>query len=430
MKTILQYILAQLSKSVVRKYQPQIIGITGSVGKTSAKEAIYTVLSSRWNVWKSQKSYNTEIGLPLTIINATNQYRDVVGWIREVFKAAGFLFKTKPYPKMLILEYGVQNPGDMDVLLHIAKPNVALVTSIGDTPVHIEFFKNADSVFLEKIKLIKCLRKSDYALLNCDDRRLANAKKFSKAEVIFYGFDECADMRVENLQLRITKDAQLGDIPDGISFKLSYQGNSVPVRLHDTFGIPQAYAAAAAACVGMLFGMNLVEISEALSSSYKPPAGRLRLLKGIKKSFILDDTYNASPDSMRAALDTLKNLPGIRKIAVLGDMLELGEYTEQAHRDIGRLAAQYVDFIFAVGPRSTIIIDEALAAGMPRSKVFHFDGSVEAGRALDPFIQKGDLVLVKGSQGMRMEKAVKEVMAHPERAEELLVRQDEFWRNK
>ncbi|MBI3631129.1 MAG: hypothetical protein HY221_02220 [Candidatus Sungbacteria bacterium] len=151
-------------------------------------------------------------------------------------------------------------------------------------------------------------------------------------------------------------------------------------------------------------------------------------MRGIKHSFILDDTYNASPESMRAALETLQALPGRRKVAVLGDMLELGTYTEGAHRAIGDTAAKFADMLFCVGARAKFIADEAILRGLDREKVFYFDDSPAAGRALDPVIREGDLILVKGSQGMRMERVVEEIIADPQRAEELLVRQEAYWR--
>lgn len=259
-------------------------------------------------------------------------------------------------------------------------------------------------------------------------------KDRTRAKVLTCGFEEHTEVRITNYQLSISKNAELGDIPDGIIFKIQHAGNTVPFRLPGSFGEPQAYACAAAAAVGVTLGLNLVEISEAIKG-YAPSPGRLRLLEGIKNSFILDDTYNAAPEAMRAALDTLKSLPGKRKIAVLGDMLEIGRFSEQAHRAVGDKAAEFVDLLFCVGPRAKFIADEAMTRGAERNarrlehnQVFKFDDSESAGKALDPMIRSGDLIWVKGSQSMRMEKAVEEIMAHPERAGELLVRQEGYWK--
>lgn len=450
MKLILQKILAVLARATIRKYNPVVIGITGSVGKTSTRQAIFTVLKKKFSVRTAEKNYNNEIGFPLTILGMPHCGRNILKWFWEFIFVILRLMNLirKEYPKILVLEYGIDRPGDMDYLLSIAKPRIGVLTAIGEIPVHVEFFKNPEDLRKEKYKLIEALPKDGWAILNHDDPSVYDAKKSSKAQVITFGTEKHADVRIVNFKLSSSKDEKLGDIPSGIVFKIEHEGDVVPFRLHNTFGFPQAYAAAAAAAVGValnkilteagevLRGINLVEISEALHTLV-PPVGRLRLLKGIKNSWILDDTYNAAPESMRAALATLKELPGRRKIAVLGDMLEIGEYSEQAHRAVGDRAAEFVDMLFTVGPRAKFIADEALTRGIEKNarrllpeQVFKFDDSVSAGKALDPLIQEGDLILVKGSQAMRMEKVVFEIMAEPQRAAELLVRQDNYWKSK
>lgn len=434
---ILQKILAILARKTLRRYSPKIIGITGSQGKTSTKEAIYSVLKKKYRARRAEKNYNNEIGLPLTILGIPHHGKNTLVWLVALFSVWVRLWLRKEnYPEILILEYGIGKPGDMDYLLSLAEPNISVVSAIGDIPVHVEFFKDPEELIREKAKLVKALSIQGYAILNHDDYAIYDMKSKTRAHVLTYGFEEHASLQITNYKLQITKDEKLGDIPVGISFKIEREGSVVPIRLNDTFGVPQVYAASAAAGVGIAMGLNLVEISEALKEYVSPP-GRLRLLGGIKNSLILDDTYNASPESMRAALDTLKSLPGTRKIAVLGDMLEIGKYSEQAHRAIGDETANFVDLLFTVGPRAKFIADEALTRGVEKNarlllpnQVFKFDDSVSAGRALDSIIREGDLILVKGSQAMRMEKVVEEIMASPDKAGELLVRQDEYWKNK
>jgi UDP-N-acetylmuramoyl-tripeptide--D-alanyl-D-alanine ligase len=200
-------------------------------------------------------------------------------------------------------------------------------------------------------------------------------------------------------------------------------------------GKSQALSSGAAATVGVVYDMNLIEISQALAD-YKGPNGRLKILKGIKNSTIIDDTYNAAPSSTRLALETLKELavyPGgskeRRKIAILGDMLELGKYTVQAHQEIGNLCGSNVDILITVGLRAKFIADSA-EKGMPKEKIYSFPTSDLAKIKIQELIEEDDLVLVKGSQGVRMEKIAEEIMAEPERREELLVRQGRKWRNK
>lgn len=434
-KSILRQILAYLARETIRMYQPKIIGITGSVGKTSARDAIYAVLREQFRVRKSEKNYNNEIGFPLAILGIKHQGPSVLRWFRALLLAYfGTLFRNSSYPDILVLEYGVDHPGDMDYLLSIAKPAIAVVTAIGDVPVHVEFFASPEDVALEKAKLVLAVAPVGHVILNHDDYAVYDMKEKTKARVTTFGFEERAEVRISNLKLQLKKDEEFGDLPEGITFKIEYSGNLVPVRLQNTFGIPQAYAAGAAAAVGITLGMNLVEIADFLGEYVSPP-GRMRLLRGIKKSYILDDTYNAAPEAMRSALDTLKNINGKRKIAVLGDMLEIGKYTEQAHRAIGDQVAGFADMLVTVGPRAKFIADEAKTRGIERDahtlsaeQVISLDSAEEAGRALDPLIEEGDLILVKGSQALRMEKTVLEIMAWPDKASELLVRQEECWK--
>ena len=432
-KSILQKIIAAWARAIIYKYKPIIIGITGSVGKTSTRQAIFTVLKKKYHVRTADKNYNNEIGLPLTILGISHHGHNVFRWFYALCRVFFRVIVCRhKYPEVLILEYGIDHPGDMDYLLSIAKPNIAVVTSIGDIPVHVDFFKNPEELIAEKTKLVEALAEGGYAVLNHDDFAVYGMKEKTKAPAITFGFEEHADLKITNYKLRTVKDEKSGDVPEGLVFKIENGGDVVPIHLHGAFGIPQVYAATAAAAVGLVLNMNLVEVSRALEEYVLPP-GRLRLLKGIKNSFILDDTYNAAPAAMRLALDTLKALPGKRKIAVLGDMLEIGKYSEQAHRAIGDQAAEFVDLLFCVGPRAKFIANEYRAKIGSRTdlrSVQIFDDSLGTGKALDAMIQGGDLILVKGSQALRMEKVVEEIMAFPQRAQELLVRQDSYWRQK
>ncbi len=418
---IIAWHLRLIARLTLAKYKPAIIGVTGNVGKTSAKLAIATVLATDRHTRASAKNFNNELGLPLNIIGDFSSTEGFWIWIRAIGMGLKNLIITADYPEVLVLEYGVDRPGDMDYLLSIAKPQIGIVTAVGEIPVHVEFFSGPEGVAKEKSKIVSFLPATGFAILNADDKLVTKMGEQTRAHVITFGFDPKAELRITNFKDRF--DSETGEA--GVSFKLNYGGSSVPVRIDGVFGKTAAYASAVAAAVGLIFGMNLVKIAEALNH-YRGPAGRLRAIPAMKGGMLIDDTYNASPRAMSTALETLKNIKAKRKVAVLGDMLELGKYTMEAHREIGKLAAQSTDLLVTVGIRAKFIA-EAAAAKMPKRAILSFESVAEAGAWLAEHIKSGDLILVKGSQGVRMEKIVKELMAEPLKAKELLVRQSPVW---
>lgn len=427
---LLQWKLRFLAKMTLKKYKPVIVGVTGNVGKTSTKDAVRTVLNASRFTRGSEKNFNNELGLPLVILGDWPDTEGLFFWpLVIIFSLRQLIFHNRLYPEMIVLEYGVDRPNDMDYLLQIVRPSVAVVTAIGEIPVHIEFFAGKEELAREKSKLITGLPTTGFAVLNVDDETVLNMRSQTRAHAITFGFDEKADLRITNFEEFFESGNGSSFGQAGVSFKLNYGGSFVPVKLNGVFGRSQAYAAAAAALVGLTFGMNLVKISEALQG-YLPPPGRMRLIQGEKNTAIIDDTYNASLLAMESALATLERLPAKRKIAVLGDMLEVGKYTAEAHEIIGRQAAKVADILITVGMRARFIADAAEKRGMKKSNIFSFDKVGEAGYALEQKMRPGDLILVKGSQGVRMEKIVKEVMAEPGRAGELLTRQTSVWLKK
>ena len=430
MKGIFQRILAILARATLWKYNPIVVGITGSVGKTSAKEAIFAVLKSKYRVRRSEKNYNTEIGVPLAILGIHHYGRNPLAWFSALIRVAiRILIRDQNFLEILVLEMGADRPGDIGYLVALAPPQVGVITAIGDIPVHVEFFDGPKTLVLEKSNLIKALPSDGHAVLNYDDEATRGIKSETQARVFSYGFNQDALVRITNYEMRVNVG---GSERPGIAFKIEHGGSVVPMRLTGAFGKPQAGAAAAAVCLGLIFNMNLVEIAEALRS-YESPPGRMKLLRGVKRTLILDDTYNASPSATLAAMEVLDEFPSGRRIAVLGDMLELGEYTETAHRAIGEKVAAVADFFIAVGERMKFALDEAMRKKnesqkkLNNSQTMWFARSDDVGKKLEELLEPGDVVLIKGSQGMRMEYVVKEIMAEPLRAGELLVRQEPEW---
>lgn len=400
---ILKWKLKILAKLTIRRYKPGIIGVTGSVGKTSAKEAIFAVLSQERRVRRSAGNFNNELGLTLTILGDWQEIKGLFFWPKVIFiSLARIIFKFS-FPELLVLEYGADKPGDVKYLLEIAKPQISVVTAIGEIPVHIEFYSGSEAVAREKSKIVEVLPSNGFAVLNYDDFAVLEMKERTRAHITTFGFNEGAEVKISNFENR-TED----DVPEGVSFKLEHGGSFVPVKMKGIFGRAPAYAAAAAASVGLIFGLNLVKISEGLSR-YQAPPHRLSLIKGVKDTWIIDDCYNASPLSMDVALEVLKDLKAKRKIAVLGDMLEIGKYAPEAHEVVGKTVAKIADLLFTVGPRAKFIAEAAEKTGFNKEKIFSFDNLLGVGKILEHHLRPGDLVLIKASRAIGLDKVVEEI---------------------
>lgn len=440
MKRLLQFALDILAKLYIARFHPEIIAVTGNVGKTSTKLAISAVLGNIKKIRSGKGNLNNEFGVPLTIIgNWADEYYEkgnsIWFWIKVLAVSCWSLVVSRNYPEVLVLEYGADHPKDIKKLVEKFKPHIGVITAIGKIPVHVEYFQDPDHLAREKSKLVSALTTSDYAILNYDDPMVYGMKDKTKARVMNYGFSlpileesekvistSNINLRLSNFDFRFDAEGN----PVGIGFKLNQGAHTfVPVNIFGSLGRSQALAAGAAACVGIIYGMNLIEISQALAN-YKGPNGRLKILKGIKNSIIIDDTYNSSPAAMHLALETLQNLPSKRKVAILGDMLELGKYTVEAHQAMGTLAAETADILITVGLRGKIMA-HAAENQLSRDNIYSFPTANLAKSKVQDIIQKGDLILVKGSQGIRMEKIVEEIMVEPERKKELLVRQSKKW---
>ena len=405
-RKFIQYILKYLTKLILWRYKPLIIGVTGSVGKTSTKEAIYTVLKNKFRVERNVFNLNTEIGMPLTIIRGKDAKRNILFWFYNFFHTFWFfIFKTKKYPQILVLEMSEDAPGMIKYLVDLARPKIGVITTIGDPPVHLEYYKNANQLIEEIGYLPQNLTLDNSMILNADNALVLDFKDKTVAKVLSYGFSEYSDVKVTDYKL-----INIDDLKNiGMSFRLEASGSFVPVKIEGVFGKAQVYALAAAAAVGLSLDMNLVEISEAILD-YKIVEGRTKFIPGIKDTWILDDSYNACPDSVRAVLDLLKEIPANRKIVVLGDMKELGINSKQAHIEIGRNIADVAKFFVAVG-EEMVFAKEIIDSEYSDIETFWFKDSKQAKKFIKEMMKKGDLVLVKGSHSMEMEKITEYIKA-------------------
>jgi UDP-N-acetylmuramoyl-tripeptide--D-alanyl-D-alanine ligase len=344
------------------------IGVTGSVGKSTTKEVIADVLARRFVTLRNEGNYNNEIGLPLTAL------------------------KLRPDHERAVLEMGFYVPGEIDLLTSITPPQVGVVTLIA--PVHLARAKSIDAIVRGKAELLQALPADGVAVLNRDDDNVMAMTAFTDARVLTYGLTPQADVWADQIE---------GRGLDGVRCVLHHGDGTYPVHLQ-MLGRHNVYTALAAAATGLVEGMSWSEITSGLEST----AGKLRLvaMTGLRGSTLLDDTYNASPPSMIAALDLLADLPDVRRIAVLGDMLELGEYEEEGHRHVGRRAAAVADILVTVGARGKIIAEEAQQDGMSLASIRSVPTAQEAITYLISAVQAGDAVLVKGSRAVKMEQIV------------------------
>ena len=432
-KNILREIVVKIitfeARLVLKRYNPKIIAVTGSVGKTSTKDAIYTIMSGFFNTRKSEKSFNSEIGLPLTILGCKNAWNNPILWSWNILKGFWLIIFPHNYPDWLILEVGADKPGDIRSVSEWLKTDVVVVTRIAEIPVHIEKFKDQKEVVKEKGYLIKTLKNNGVLILNNDDPSIIKFKDKTKNKVITFGFEKDSNIMASNYHI-VYEDGVGSVLPHGIAFKIDYLGSNVPVRLNNIFGKQNVYTALAAFSAGSSQGLNLLKMIEVLREHSGPP-GRFRPLKGIKGTIIIDDTYNSSPVALEMAIQSFSEIKSSgKKIAVLGDMLELGIHTEDAHIKIGEQIPSVFDMLVTVGERARFFEDGARKEGMKKENIFHFEDSFTCGQFVESVLSQGDAVLIKGSQGIRMEKVVYAVVSDEEKMPSKLVRQEDEWKKR
>lgn len=421
-KAIVVAILTMEAKLLLKRKNPTVVAVTGSVGKTSTKDAIYTAIKDTVPARKSSKSFNSEIGVPLTVLGLQNGWNNPFMWLWNVVDGLCIALFTKEYPAVLVLEVGVDTPGDIQHLTRWLQPDVVVLTRLPDVPVHVEYFSSPQAVIDEKMTLVHRMKANGVLIYNHDDATIEAELKNVRQKTISYARYSKADIVTGK-----DKIYYQDDIPAGVRFTVTTAEGKGEVSTPDVIGTQQLYAVAAAiATAGHLGVTTETAVTNVLALT--PPPGRMRVMPGLKGSVLIDDTYNSSPIAVEHALDSVTEVKHTkRRIAVLGDMLELGKYSSAEHKRLGEKVARTCDVLLTVGIRARGFAAGALAAGMDESVIFQYEQSERAGRELQAMLQSGDLVLVKGSQSIRTEKIVKEVMSQPQLAEELLVRQEKHW---
>ncbi len=369
-----QMALQRLAAYHRRQLTLTVVGITGSVGKTSTKEVVAAVLSRRFRTLKSKRSYNSDATVPTTLLQMDFDH------------------------EVAVLELGMWAPGEIRFLANLARPQIGIVTNVG--PSHLERMRSIEAIANAKAELIESLPPDGTAILNIDDERIAAMADRTYAQVFRYGLDPSADLWA---------DAVESHGLEGIAFRVHYGDDDVFIRL-PLLGRHSVHAALAGIATGLVLGLSWDEIIAGLQDGLTQL--RLFVIPGIGGSTIIDDTYNAAPISALAALNLLADLDG-RRIAILGDMLELGSMEEEGHRIVGRRAAEVAQYLICVGRRARWIADEAQTSGMPEERIVCVEQNNDAVEALKELLQPNDYVLIKGSRGVEMEHIVTALQHRP-----------------
>lgn len=365
--------LQKLARKVLSEFPVRVIGITGSIGKTTTKEFTFDLLSRKFKVLKSEGNFNNHLGVPLSLLKLTDRH------------------------EVAVLEMAMSAPGEIRALTRIAPPDIAVLTNI--KPVHLQFFKSLEEIALAKKEILEGTKKDGTAVLNRDDSLISNIAKDWKGKKLFFGLSEDCDVRAHNIQ-------KTGW--EGMSFDLIY--GKAKAKVHVPFLYEShLYNLLASAAVGYALSVPIEDILVQIKS-LRPLSMRGTLIHLKNNIKLIDDSYNSNPAALESALEGLNDLPAKRKIAVLGDMLELGEKEVEYHLQAGKQAAQQGwDILITVGPLSRHMAEGALSAGMRTDQAFTFEDSEQATDEIWPLLQEGDLVLVKGSRGIKTDKIVEKL---------------------
>ncbi len=427
-KDIIKKLLVVLAVKVLKKHKPYIIAIIGSVGKTTARNAIYAVLSKKNSVRKSEQSLTTDLGVPLTLLGCRYSIHTFFGVVKNIYNALYQTFWSQEYPEYVILEIDGHTKGEVKRLVDWLPVDLLVVTAIGEIPAHVEHFDTPGALRAEYELILGALKGTSKVVAYADDEYSNTIGVSSNRPVIFYGSSKEADISAKAYEILYE-----GNVPTGISFTLLRPSSNERIVIKETLGIHAVNGVLCAMAVLQALGEHPFSMNPSFEKMPLSP-GRMRIMRGIKGSVILDDSYNSSPIAVEELISVIKKVSAEKKmqrnILVLGDMLELGRFSSEVHKEIGREIGRELGseiILICVGVRSRFVKMGAIETGMKEKVIFQFDMPEKAGQYIQGILKTGDLVAVKGSQNMRMERCVEEIMLEPEKKEKLLVRQSEEW---
>ncbi len=362
--------LQKLAKNLLAEFNPFVVGITGSAGKTTTKEFTATLLAGKSNVMKSNESFNNHIGLPLSLLELT------------------------PQTQIAVLEYGMSSAGEITALTQIAPPHIALITNV--LPVHTEFFKSIREIAFAKREILEGMKPNGTALLNGDDQLVTEICRDWTGEKIYFGLSQNCEIRAKNICKQGWK---------GMSFDLVYSRDTARIAL-PLVNESHLYNFLAASAVAFKLSYSLQDILSQISQ-LKLSLNRGNIIHLEQNIKVINDSYNSSPVALEKSLKSLAELPGERKIAVLGDMLELGKKEIDYHIQAGKTVARLgIELLVTVGPLARYMAEGALSSGMAKTKILSFENSTDTAKKISSFLRENDVVLIKGSREKKMERII------------------------
>ncbi len=415
-KSLIQKILEHYAKKYLKKHDVKLVAVVGSVGKTTTKIAIATVLGEHYRVRTHEGNYNTEIAAPISILGITypDNIRSFQSWI-DVFRAARLRIKNPKDTDVVVQELGTDKPGDIPSFGRYLKPDITVITSVGLE--HMEYFKTLDAVAREELSAAKF---SKLTIVNRDDVDQGYAKYAETTQIATYGSSDKAEYHI---------NAETSSVLDGGVMGTFYSPEWPELSINlQLVGDHSIKAAAAAGAVGAKMGLSAQQVAIGMAK-IRAVRGRMNILRGVNNSMIIDDSYNASPMAVEAALQTLYNIDTPQRIAILGSMNEFGELSQQAHESVGALCdPNKLEFVVTVGDDAKNFL--ASTAKTKGCQVKSFDSPYDAGGFVHSVIKPGGVILVKGSQNRIFTEEATKVLLHDAQDEAQLVRQSPEWMEK
>lgn len=446
LKSIIIFVITLQAKIILRKHKPFIIGVTGNLGKTSTKDLIYSVLnfSANSNIRKTEKSLNSEYGVPLTIIGAKSGWNSITKWILVIWKGFQTYFDNN-YPEVLVLEVGADRPGDISYFNKWLSIDICVITQFAKYPVHVENFNNDRSLLIrEKRYLIESVKDGGKIIFNAsclDSAKMIQDAKEDRTinkniEIISFGYG-IGDYTVSDIKNNLSTKSVTAKVlntnqKEGDSF------SDITISCSNIWGDAAIWTSLPAVIIGNIFKINKDNIVESIHNSRRSP-GRMNILNSEWGQIIVDDTYNSSPLAVENGLSVLgefkKQNRDLQTVAILGDMLELGEYSLEAHRYIGDIVVNNkIDLLFVIGLRALDIKNRAIELGMNKDNILEYNNSKVLAKEISVFCVEGtikdnksSIIYVKGSQSMRMEKIVAQIINKDVKVSDILARQEEEW---